>query len=168
MNRSHIVSSHIVNWVGCEGCVQFAQDFATAILSAHRDQNLSSAVIRLDGTLGAGKTFFTQQFAKALGAADGEVTSPTFVIVQNYHTKPPIIHLDLYRVNDDDEFFELGIEEMFEQPSIMLIEWGAKFVSLLPVDHLGIEIDVISESDRIVTVTSYGPQSEAILRQLLG
>jgi len=158
----------VVHWIGCDGCARFAKDFAVAVLAAYRIQQSPSIVIRLDGTLGAGKTFFTQQLAKALGAADGDVTSPTFVIIQTYNTTPTINHLDLYRVNDEDEFLELGIEEMFEQPAIMLVEWGAKFALLFPKDHLGVEIDVVSENDRVVTLTSYGPQSEAILQQLQG
>ena len=158
----------VVNWIGCDGCARFAKDFAVAVLAAYRIQESASIVLRLDGTLGAGKTFFAQQLAKALGAADGEVTSPTFVIIQTYNTTPIINHLDLYRVNDEDEFLELGIEEMFEQPAIMLVEWGAKFASLFPKDHLAIEIDVVSENDRVVTLTSHGPQSEAILQQLQG
>jgi len=158
----------VVHWIGCDGCARFAKDFAVAVLAAYRIQQSPSIVIRLDGTLGAGKTFFTQQLAKALGAADGEVTSPTFVIIQTYNTTPTINHLDLYRVNDEDEFLELGIEEMFEQPAIMLVEWGSKFVSLFPQDHLAIEIDVVSENDRVVTLTGHGPLSEAILQQLQG
>ncbi len=159
---------HTVRWIGQDDCARFASDFAAAIGAVQKNSEPKSVIIRLDGTLGAGKTFFTQQLAKAFGAADGDVTSPTFVIIQSYPTTPPINHLDLYRVNDDDEFLELGIEEMFEQPAIMVVEWGAKFVSLFPKDHLGLEIDVINESDRLVTIKSYGPQSDLILLQLQG
>lgn len=168
MSGDHTSHEYTVRWIGQDGCAGFAVDFAAALRAAQKNSEPMSVIIRLDGTLGAGKTFFTQQLAKAFGAADGDVTSPTFVIIQSYPTTPPINHLDLYRVNDDDEFLELGIEEMFEQPGIMLVEWGAKFVSLFPKDHLGMEIDVINENDRLVTIKSYGPQSDLILLQLQG
>ncbi len=166
--RDHASREYTTRWIGQEGCSRFAYEFAAAIRATQKNGEPKPVIVRLDGTLGAGKTFFTQQLAKAFGAADGDVTSPTFVIIQSYPTTPPINHLDLYRVNDDYEFLELGIEEMFEQPAIMLVEWGAKFLSLFPQDHLGLEIDVLNECDRLVTVKSYGPQSDLILLQLRG
>jgi len=157
-------------WLGHDGCVRFAKAVAVAVADSMdlQQPNNGALVIRLDGTLGAGKTYFTQQFAKELGAIDGEVTSPTFVIIQLYDTSPRISHLDLYRVNDDDEFFELGIDEMFEQPEVMLIEWGGKFTHLLPKDHLSIQIDIVSEQNRVVRLKSYGLRSDALLKKLQG
>jgi len=155
-------------WIGHEGCAQFAKVFALAVFEASQDHDNHALVVRLDGTLGAGKTYFTQQLALELGASDGEVTSPTFVIIQSYETHPRMSHLDLYRVKEDDEFFELGIEEMFEQSGLMLIEWGGKFSHLLPEDHLCLEIDVLSEDNRAVRLISYGPRSDAILEHVRG
>lgn len=122
--------------------------------------------IRIDGTLGAGKTQFTKYLAVAFGAVPEDVTSPTFVLVHRYDTQPPMIHLDAYRVNDDDEFLELGIEEFFEEAACTVIEWGEKFVELLPVDHLAITIDVLSPSRRSFVVEACGERSNRIIERL--
>jgi tRNA threonylcarbamoyladenosine biosynthesis protein TsaE len=124
-------------------------------------------VIRLDGTLGAGKTQFVKGLATAFGAASEEITSPTFVLIHRYLTKPTVYHLDAYRVADDDEFLELGIEEIFDEEAVVVIEWGEKFVDLLPRDHLAIEIDVQGESLRLFQLTANGPKSESILSRLV-
>jgi tRNA threonylcarbamoyladenosine biosynthesis protein TsaE len=75
-------------------------------------------------------------------------------------------HLDAYRVDDEDEFLELGVEEFFEEMAVTILEWGEKFEHLLPRDYLRIEIDVISETQRQFSVASSGPNSNKILSRL--
>ena len=123
--------------------------------------------IRLDGTLGAGKTQFTKFLAESFGADIDDVTSPTFVLVHRYETSPVIYHLDAYRVGDEDEFLELGIEEFFEAPAMTIVEWGEKFVSVLPKDHLSIELEVNSEYSRTIKISGTGPRSNAIVFKLM-
>lgn len=79
----------------------------------------------LSGDLGAGKTSFARAFIRALAGADGatlEVPSPTFTLVQDYATSPPVAHFDLYRIADADEVAELGLDDALEV-GIALIEW---------------------------------------------
>lgn len=93
----------------------------------------------LRGDLGAGKTTLVKGIAEAFHAADAEtVTSPTFTLVHEYHGVSPITHiplelyhLDLYRLETDQQLQSLGIDEMASDGSVVLIEWGEKFPSLL-------------------------------------
>jgi len=89
----------------------------------------------LRGDLGAGKTTLVKGIVEALGAGDPEdVTSPTFTLVHEYEspTQPTkLYHLDLYRLEEDRQLAALGIDEMFDSGSILLIEWGEKFPSIL-------------------------------------
>jgi tRNA threonylcarbamoyladenosine biosynthesis protein TsaE len=147
-----------LSWNSLDDCQAFAKTLA-CLLEA-------PITIRLDGTLGAGKTQFTKFLAQSLGADSADVTSPTFVLIHRYETSPVMYHLDAYRVGDEDEFVELGVEELFEEPAITIIEWGEKFVRALPKDHLVIEIEVESEYTRMVKVTATGDRSNAIVAKL--
>ena len=147
-----------VHWKSLDDCKQFA-----AKLAKYIDAPIT---IRLDGTLGAGKTQFTKFFAETLGANSDDVTSPTFVLIHRYETTPIIYHLDAYRVGDEDEFLELGVEELFEEPAITLIEWGEKYASVLPQDHLVIAIDVDSENSRVIEVSGTGPRARLVVDRL--
>ena len=107
-----------------------------------------NTTVALTGTLGAGKTRFVQGVAAALGANPEQVTSPTFVICNQYAVAKHIYHLDAYRIKTDDEFFELGIDEMFLSDGYVFIEWAEKFYEMLPRDYVSLTIDVISETER--------------------
>ena len=108
----------------------------------------SSLVIGLVGTLGAGKTRFCQELGTALGMLSGAVTSPTFTMIRSYDVTHPSIemprrwhHLDLYRVSDEDEWWELGVEELWdEEATWTIIEWADRFEALMPPETIWIEI----------------------------
>jgi tRNA threonylcarbamoyladenosine biosynthesis protein TsaE len=110
-------------------------------------------VVGLIGTLGAGKTRLVQAVATALGVPEGGVTSPTFVLVNEYHGgRIPLYHFDTYRLKDDDEFLELGPEEYFDSDGISFVEWADRVEHLLPDDWLEIAIEVTGETTRRVAV----------------
>ncbi len=90
-------------------------------------------LVILKGDLGAGKTTLVKGIARAIGAPEDEVTSPTFTLVHEYQgTKLKLYHLDLYRLERNEELLQLGIEEMESDPNaLVLIEWGEKFPSIL-------------------------------------
>ncbi len=98
-------------------------------------------VIAIDGDLGTGKTTWTRFLAQACGVDASDVTSPTFVLVHQYDGDPKIYHLDAYRINDDDEFYELGIEEMFEEDAVTVVEWASRVIDCLPLDRLEVTIE---------------------------
>jgi len=91
-------------------------------------------IVILRGEVGAGKTTLVKGIAAALGAAaEDEVTSPTFTIVHEYQgTTVRLFHLDLYRLETEEQIAVLGIDEMASYPdSLLLIEWGERFESIV-------------------------------------
>ena len=117
-------------------------------------------VVGLRGTLGAGKTRLAQAIAQAAGVDVSDVTSPTFTIVQHYHADRLIHHIDAYRLADEDEFFELGGEELLDDDAMILIEWPERIARSLPPGCLNVEIDI--EDAGPIGVA--GPASESTRR----
>jgi tRNA threonylcarbamoyladenosine biosynthesis protein TsaE len=97
-----------------------------------------------------------QAIAASCGVGPGQVVSPTFVLCQEYHGSRDIFHLDAYRLRDDDEFLQLGPEEYFDSDGLILIEWADRVEKCLPRSRLRIEIDAVSESDRVFRITGVG------------
>src|SRR5437867_3366465 len=83
------------------------------------------AVVALIGPLGAGKTQLVRAIAEGLGIADSRVvSSPTFVLIQEYSARLPIYHFDAYRLQTAGEFFDLGAHEYFAGNGVCLVEWA--------------------------------------------
>ncbi len=132
-------------------------------------------VIALQGTLGAGKTRFSQSLATAAGVDAGDVTSPTFTLVQQYRGSPDrehptgrmIYHIDAYRLADEDEFIELGGEEILEEPALILIEWPDRIAGCLPAQRLTIAIDIDeSQADSATRTLRLRPGSAELWQRL--
>ncbi len=110
-------------------------------------------VVGLIGTLGAGKTRLVQAVAAAVGVPRANVTSPTFVLVNEYTGgRLPIYHFDTYRLKDDDEFLNLGPDEYFDSNGLTFIEWADRVAELLPAERLEITIEVVGESKRKISI----------------
>jgi tRNA threonylcarbamoyladenosine biosynthesis protein TsaE len=122
------------------------------------------AVVALIGELGAGKTHLARAIAEGLGVADSRVvTSPTFVLIQEYHGRLPIYHFDAYRLRGDGEFAELGMEEYFEGGGVCLIEWADRVPGCLPADYLRVTLTVTDETARRAVVEATGPRHATVL-----
>jgi len=107
-------------------------------------------IILLNGDLGAGKTTFTKGLAKALGVFD-EITSPTFTILNVYEDGAfKLNHLDMYRIENEDEIYELGIEDQFGEDTITVIEWNK--LTHLNGRIIKIDIKSIGEDSRIIKI----------------
>ena len=122
---------------------------ATDRFGRHLAEHLPrGSVVALSGTLGAGKTRLVQAIAAACGVDPADVTSPTFVLCREYHGTRTIYHLDAYRLKDEDEFLELGPEEMFASGGLVFIEWAERVASYLPPDCVEITLEVTGETSR--------------------
>ena len=128
----------------------------------------SSAVIALIGPLGAGKTHFVRAVAEGLDVEDSRmVTSPTFVLIQEYKGRLPIYHFDAYRLRGDAEFKELGAHEYFASDGVSLIEWADRVEKCLPRDYLRITFSVTGETSRTATMEAIGERYGDIIANLV-
>ncbi|MFN0055617.1 MAG: tRNA (adenosine(37)-N6)-threonylcarbamoyltransferase complex ATPase subunit type 1 TsaE [Planctomycetales bacterium] len=123
-------------------------------------------VISLIGHLGAGKTRLVRAVAAAAGVDSRDITSPTFVLVQEYAGRWPIYHFDAYRLTGGDQFSDLGIQEYFGSAGVSFVEWGDRVAELLPDDHLRIEIVSPSSTSREFRCLATGPRSQRLLERL--
>ncbi len=114
-------------------------------------------IVTLSGELGAGKTCFVRGFVQAFGIPPGEVVSPTFNLVQEYDGRGglPLYHMDCYRIEDPREALEFGIEEYFYGDGVSIIEWPEKIESLLPDRIVRVELTVLDEKGRQISITRH-------------
>lgn len=100
-------------------------------------------VLALRGQLGAGKSVFARAVARGAGVS-GPMPSPTFNLVYRYHgdRDVEVWHLDLYRLEDPDEVWELGWQELGEDRQIVLVEWPERAEELLPPDRWDIYLEI--------------------------
>ncbi len=125
------------------------------------------AVIGLTGPLGAGKTHLVRAVAEGLGLDDSRlVSSPTFVLIQEYDARLPVYHFDAYRLPTGRDFYDLGASEYFGGEGVCLVEWADRIENLLPREHLMITLSVTGETSRRIELTATGDRYAAILRQL--
>ena len=108
-------------------------------------------VVALTGDLGAGKTVFTRGVAAALGIS-GEVTSPTFTLIQEYRGGIPLYHMDLYRLNSEREILDIGVEDYFYGDGICQVEWAEKLGGLLPEGAIRVVIRHVDSRSREITI----------------
>jgi tRNA threonylcarbamoyladenosine biosynthesis protein TsaE len=125
------------------------------------------AVVALVGQLGAGKTHLVRAVAEGLGLTQSYlVTSPTFVLIQEYPARLPIAHFDAYRLRSDAEFLDLGAQEYFESDGVSLVEWADRVAGCLPREHLRITLTVQGETARQAILEATGERYVALLRAL--
>ena len=123
------------------------------------------AVVALVGPLGAGKTHLARAVAEGLGVADGRVvTSPTFVLIQEYAGRLPVYHFDVYRLRGESDLIDLGAQEYFEGDGVCLVEWADRAPGALPAGRLCVELAVVGETARRATVEGFGDRYEALAR----
>ena len=148
-------------------------EFQVEINSLEETQNLATKLaqivdaqdtITLEGDLGAGKTTFTQSFAKGLGIAR-TVNSPTFTIMKQYEGRLPFNHLDVYRLEDSDE--DLGWDEIFYGDAVTIVEWAHLIEDVLPDERLSIEIFRRDDDKRLFVLKPFGARYERMCEELL-
>lgn len=126
----------------------------------------SGDIICMSGDLGAGKTTFTQALAVGLGVKD-YVTSPTFILINEYRGRIPLYHFDVYRIGDISEMEDLGYDEYFYGDGVCAIEWANLIKDILPQDYLWIEIKITGMESRYVCFSGTNDYYDKIIEELL-
>jgi tRNA threonylcarbamoyladenosine biosynthesis protein TsaE len=121
-------------------------------------------LVVLSGELGAGKTFLMRGVCRALGLSERvRVTSPTFSLVHEIGTVPPLLHADLYRLESAREVIDLGLSHRRDEGCILFVEWGEPWTVELGGDALVVSL---SMQPRRACLTCQGPRSSKMLAQL--
>ena len=124
--------------------------------------------LALMGELGCGKTLLTRGICAGLGVPLRQVNSPTFVFVNEYHGKLPVFHMDLYRLGEIAEGFEIGILDYLAraESGVIVVEWAEKILSLLPDDYLQVQFQALSARKRQIELSARGERFISLLREL--
>ncbi len=109
------------------------------------------SVVGLSGMLGSGKTCLIKGICRGLGIYE-PVTSPTFIIINQYRGRLPVYHFDLYRINSAEELYELGYEEYFYGMGVCLVEWAEKAGELLPEESIKVKLEYLGETERKIEI----------------
>jgi tRNA threonylcarbamoyladenosine biosynthesis protein TsaE len=111
------------------------------------------ALVLLSGDLGAGKTTLTKGIVSGLGAArEEDVTSPTFTLVHKYENGTRVYHVDLYRVVSFPDFETLGLEDVFSERAIVIVEWPEKFALRTEWPVVRIHLEHVAEETRRIWI----------------
>lgn len=125
----------------------------------------STVTIGLGGELGAGKTTFAQGFMAGVPGSRPElVTSPTYAIVHDYDTTPPVRHVDLYRIGSMEELDAIGFAEAMAAPGVNLVEWFGRVPEALPEERLEIELAGGPDDVRDIRARAHGARVVPLLR----
>ena len=127
-------------------------------------------VVFLIGELGAGKTQFAKGVADGLGInGDGEVTSPTFTIVNEHRGRLRLYHVDLYRIEDAGELAGIGIDEILDGSGISVVEWADRFAGALGRPTATVRLTVgAAETERLVEIEWSEGTTPAALEEATG
>ncbi len=133
----------------------FATDNPQQTISAGRE--LASIlhngdVVVFTGCLGAGKTTFIKGIALGMRVKEDDIKSPSFTLVNEYPGPNPLYHLDLYRMKDDSELYEIGWDDYLLRDGIFLVEWGEKAHNLLPQKRIEIFMEITGSTQRKISL----------------
>lgn len=124
-------------------------------------------VVALIGKLGSGKTTLTQGLARGLGVKKRDyVTSPSFTLIKEHKGRLPVYHIDLYRIDNLKEVYDLGYEEYLYGEGVTIIEWAKKIKRLLPKEVLFINLEIIDEKKRRIELKPKGKHYQNIVDKL--
>jgi len=124
-------------------------------------------VLALIGDLGSGKTAFVQGLAKGLEVPDGYyITSPTFTLINEYPGRHPLVHVDLYRLENISDLEDIGLDEMLYSHAVIAIEWAEKLSDGLPVEHLLVTMKIIDDDCRKLDLIATGHNETNLLKAL--
>ena len=125
----------------------------------------SGDVIALVGELGSGKTCFTKGLALGLGVpAEIIITSPSFSLMNEYAGRCTLFHMDIYRLQSLSDFISAGLEEYIYQDGVVVMEWADRRPDILPDWRLRVELSIVDDLSRKISMSSSHPRAEQILK----
>jgi tRNA threonylcarbamoyladenosine biosynthesis protein TsaE len=141
------MTQRVVHTYSPEGTIELGRNLVS-VLSPPK-------IVLLRGDLGAGKTTMVKGIAEGFGAAKQEdVTSPTFTLVHEYRSGGVnVYHIDLYRIDTLRELETLGLDDLLDEDSLLLIEWGEKFERFREERDVEIAIERVADNERKITVS---------------
>lgn len=143
------------NWTTLELTKQHAEYLASRMTGGE--------VITLEGDLGAGKTTWTQFFARGLGV-EGIVNSPTFTIIKQYEGRLPFHHMDVYRLADGEE--DLGWEEYFDGHAVAVVEWAQYIDYALPEEQIQLTVRLLPTGERVCEMSATTPRMTQLIEEM--
>ena len=127
-----------------------------------------ATVLRLSGELGSGKTCLVQGLAKGLEVPEGfHITSPTYALVHDYPGRIPLVHVDLYRIQDESDAESIGLWELIDQQTVVAVEWANRLSDTYwPATSLVIDIKMHTDDTRRVHLIGYGLQMADLVMEI--
>ncbi|MFW6034998.1 MAG: tRNA (adenosine(37)-N6)-threonylcarbamoyltransferase complex ATPase subunit type 1 TsaE [Halothermotrichaceae bacterium] len=126
----------------------------------------TSIIILLSGELGAGKTLFARGLCSGLGIAE-DVSSPTYTLINEYEGGDlPVFHMDLYRIDTEEELYNLGFEEYIDRNGLIIIEWPDLAYDMLPHDFIYVKILKKADKQRKIILQAEGETGMKLLERL--
>jgi len=123
-------------------------------------------VIALVGELGSGKTWIAKGLALGLGISrDTVITSPSFSLINEYQGRYPLFHIDAYRLDNLSDFLSAGLEEYFYQNGVVVMEWADRWPEILPDWRIEVELTILNDCSRKITLSAHHPRAMAILKE---
>lgn len=115
--------------------------------------NSSSRILLFYGAMGSGKTTLIKELANQLGVQD-VTSSPTFSLVNEYHTQEGelLFHFDFYRIEKEEEAYDMGIEEYFDRNAWCFVEWPENVENLLPLESVVIQLTINPDNSRNIQI----------------
>jgi tRNA threonylcarbamoyladenosine biosynthesis protein TsaE len=114
----------------------------------------AGTVIALTGDLGAGKTSFVQGLARGLGIPEAcYITSPTYTLINEYPGSCPLFHADLYRLDTNSDFEEIGLYDILYGKNVTAIEWADRLDPCILAEHVAVHIEIREDESRIISVS---------------
>lgn len=123
-------------------------------------------IIALAGELGTGKTTFVRGMAQGMGIEGKEVASPSFTLVNEYEGPLPLFHLDLYRLEDEQELLGIDYDEYIRGDGVTVIEWADRIPQAVPRESLWIRLRYLGAELREIMFQAQGDRYEKIIEEL--
>jgi len=116
-------------------------------------ESIPSRILLFNGPMGSGKTTLIKEITHQLGV-EHVTSSPTFSLVNEYHAKNDdiIYHFDFYRIEDEEEAYDMGIEEYFDGDAWCFVEWPEKVQNVLPLDSVVIKLTINQDNTRTIEI----------------